>query len=121
MSSVYQPSETRYSERFWRKTIHTVSGTLGKPADEIKLIIDADCTMIWKCSSEPSVHVVLNHIGLGEENNAKHIKDINPFISEMLKIPLERITIHFFNVKPFEMGIGDKTGAEMMAAQMAKT
>ena len=106
---------------FGEKLIQTVSGTLGSPADGIKLIIETDCIMIWKCSSEPSIQVELSQIGLGGENNGKHIKAINPFISEMLKISLERITIRFFDVKPFEMGIGDMTGAELMAAKMAKT
>ena len=100
---------------FGEKLIQVVGGTLGKSADKIKLIIVPDCIMIRKCSSEPSAHVDLSQRGLGVENNGKHIKAINPFISEMLKIPLESITMKFFDVKPIEMGIGDKTGAELMA------
>eukprot|EP00800_Vazella_pourtalesii_P007528 TRINITY_DN2016_c0_g1_i1.p1 TRINITY_DN2016_c0_g1~~TRINITY_DN2016_c0_g1_i1.p1 ORF type:complete len:119 (+),score=16.14 TRINITY_DN2016_c0_g1_i1:80-436(+) len=97
---------------FGEKLIQVVGGALGNSAEGIKFILVADCPMIWTCTGEPSAHVELSKIGLGFENNGKYIKAINPFISETLKIPLDRITMRFFDVKPFEMGIGDKIASE---------
>ena len=75
-----------------------------------------DCIMNTNGTNDPSAQLTLTSIGkLGEKENCKHVAAINTCVSEQLEVPIWRILIQFFDVKPFEVEAGDKTASQMIA------
>ena len=97
-------------ENFCEKLVKAVSDSLGKPLNYVTICVIPDCLMSTNGTNEPSALVTLTSIeNMGEMENSNHAAAINTCISEQLKVPMDRIVIQFFEVKPFEVGVGDKT------------
>ena len=103
-------------ENFSEKLVKVISVTLDKPPERVSISIVPDCILNVQGTSEPCAQLTLTSVGkLGEEENGKHVAAINACVSEQLKVPIDRVLIHFFDAKAFEVGVGLKTFSQILA------
>lgn len=107
-------SRISFQPEFSKELAKVIATSLDRPVDHVSLCVIPDCLMMFGGSDAGHAHIkVTSMTSLGEKLNGKHCAAINGFISEKLPIALDRILIQFFDVKGFEVGLGDKIASEL--------
>jgi len=89
-----------------------LSRNLEKPLDRIRIHILPEQVMTFSGSAEPCAVMQVGAIGrITKQVNEQNTKDIMQLVSAELKIPPNRQTIYFADLKPENVGFNMKTFA----------
>lgn len=82
---------------------------LGKPESYVMILFDDKTTMTMSGSTEPSAYIELKSINLAEDQTSFLSDNLCQQLSELLKIPADRIYIEFTNAQRHLWGWDKKT------------